>query len=357
MKSVKMNKIWGGGNLAFTLVELLVVIAIIGILIALLLPAVQAAREAARRMACTSNLKQVGLALHNYHDAHKCFPMGVIGSDAVTSGGIRTTWTFVVYPFLEQTALFSMYEHSSTTPYVIADRADWTRPGAAPIPPYQCPSESLDAKTLVSTAPGQAGYPQARGNYPGFVAAEAYWNIYEFHRNSGWAPRHRKHFFSFTGGPTKFSSLVDGTSNTMAVSETIKGSGLVNDYRGCILFDNAPGAVLMSYEPPNSNTPDRMWNSCYNQAMNIPKGPIDTAGGNSLLDQRAFARSYHTGGVNVCLGDGAILFVSDTVNPQVWRGAATIANAGRPEYDPDTSTGMAGSNNPKTPLEPASINL
>ena len=344
-------KLRGGASRSlqgFTLVELLVVIAIIGVLIALLLPAVQAAREAGRRMSCANNLRQVGIALHNYHDNCRSFPMGVIESDATTSpSGMRKTWTFVIYPFMEQEALYLSFEPATATSRVYDDRADWTRPGAAPITTYQCPSDPLDAKT-----PYLPGYFQARGNYAGFVAPHAYWNIQEFFRKSQWAPRHRKHFFSYIAGTT-FADITDGTSNTMAVSETIKGSGLENDYRGCILWDNAPGSALMSYEAPNSRSPDLMWNTLYRQEMNIPKGPIDATGANALGEQRAFARSYHPSGVNVCLADASVKFINNSVNLQIWRGAATIDNAGCPEYDPDISTVAEH----PTPAEPTAIDL
>src|SRR5512135_122792 len=93
----------------FTLIELLVVIAVIGILVALLLPAVQAAREAARRMQCSNNLKQIGLALHNYHDANKKFPFGSRGGSSWAQTGIKdgTNWRVSILPYLEQTALYS----------------------------------------------------------------------------------------------------------------------------------------------------------------------------------------------------------------------------------------------------------
>jgi len=117
MKNVKMNRMGLGGNLAFTLVELLVVIAIIGILIALLLPAVQAAREAARRMSCSNNLKQVGLAVHNFHDAYKGLPPSALGR----GGGLDTYWGMgrgtyyagfwvLIMPFIEQQSLYELYK-------------------------------------------------------------------------------------------------------------------------------------------------------------------------------------------------------------------------------------------------------
>ncbi|MDR2643709.1 MAG: DUF1559 domain-containing protein [Planctomycetaceae bacterium] len=317
------------GLFGFTLVELLVVIAIIGVLIAILLPAVQAARESARRMQCSNNLRQIGIALHNYHDTYLQFPTGVVGSEILGSRP-RLTWTFAIYPFIEQTALHEEYYRSNLA-HVYDDDATWERPGAAPLKGYQCPSDPLPPKTIVTSR------KQARGNYTGFCAAGAHWNMYEYVRNSVWKPRHRMHFFCLEI-PVDFSMITDGTSNTLAVSEGIKGTGQNNDYRGCILWDNMPGALVMSYYTPNTMQPDRIIASLYNASFNIPKGPISTATPNWPNDQVAYARSYHTGGVNVCMGDASCRFANDNVSPNIWRALGTIANAGSREYDPDIST-------------------
>jgi len=124
-------------RVGFTLVELLVVIAIIGILVALLLPAVQAAREAARRTQCTNNLKQLGLALHNYHDTYKSFPArGVFGA-ANTGPPMRAyhhTWIEAILPFIEQQPLYDSVNHNAPV---------WGQPivGTA-VPAILCPSDS-----------------------------------------------------------------------------------------------------------------------------------------------------------------------------------------------------------------------
>jgi prepilin-type processing-associated H-X9-DG protein len=322
------------------------VIAIIGVLIALLLPAVQAAREAARRMQCSNNLKQIGLGLHNYHDALQTFPVGVVGSEGLRRTP-RTTWSFLIYPYIEQTALYQLYDVSATPNGVCYDTATWERPGAAPVSSYQCPSDPLDPKTIVIS--GNAN--NSRGNYPGFFAAYAYWNMMEYINKSQWAPRHRKHFFCITES-TKMASLTDGTSNTMAVGEGIKGTGLPGDYRGCILWDNAPGAIVMSYYPPNSTQPDTIISSWYNASMNLPKAPVTTATPNWPNDQRAFARSYHAGGANVLFGDGSVHFCSETISPSIYRAAGTIGNAGSREYDPNISTVPE---HDTVPMEPSSV--
>ncbi len=104
-----------GDRIGFTLVELLVVIAIIGILVALLLPAVQSAREAAQRMQCGNNLKQVGLALHNYHTAHNQFPPGVIWDPGVSGGPMKATWVGQILPQVEQGNVFDLADFDQGT--------------------------------------------------------------------------------------------------------------------------------------------------------------------------------------------------------------------------------------------------
>ena len=121
---------------AFTLVELLVVIAIIGVLVALLLPAVQAAREAARRMQCTNNLKQMGLALQNYHSAHQQFPPGALIEGACCSEPSKTGWSLEILPFMENQSLYSLYKPGLTIGHI-----DHKELREAVAPGYACPSD------------------------------------------------------------------------------------------------------------------------------------------------------------------------------------------------------------------------
>jgi prepilin-type N-terminal cleavage/methylation domain-containing protein/prepilin-type processing-associated H-X9-DG protein len=297
-------------RIAFTLVELLVVIAIIGILIALLLPAVQAAREAARRMQCSNNMKQIGLALHNYHDSHKCFPTGVIGSEVMGIKKGRLPWSFLIYPYIEQTALYDAYD--KTNPICeLPNVATWESPGGAPLSGYQCPSDGLDPKTATF-----ANRCDAKGNYSGFGAPAVTWNMSEWIKGTQWGQRHKRHIFCVERS-TNFGEIHDGTSNTMAAGEMIKGTGQVNDYRGNVLWDTSPGVILMTYYPPNSNMPDLLKAGCYAANMNFPKGPVGQVP-NWPNDQMQFCRSYHTGGANIVMGDGAVKFVSDAVDAHIY---------------------------------------
>jgi prepilin-type N-terminal cleavage/methylation domain-containing protein len=143
----------------FTLVELLVVIAIIGVLIALLLPAVQAAREAARRMQCSNHIKQITLAMHNYHDTHGNFPGGKVvrkGKENDATAGYMATWGIALLPFCEQSALYeSSYTSTEPTNYALHDKLTQTF-----ISTYNCPSDQ-GINRLIRPGYGQTGYPTA----------------------------------------------------------------------------------------------------------------------------------------------------------------------------------------------------
>src|SRR5437773_558439 len=114
LMSTRTLPLRSGLRRAFTLVELLVVIAIIGVLVALLLPAVQSARESARRMSCMNNLKQIGLALHNHHDAFGTFPPGGVTNGTCCGTQSGATWTIYILPFIEQQMLYDKYDFTQT---------------------------------------------------------------------------------------------------------------------------------------------------------------------------------------------------------------------------------------------------
>ncbi|MBX6314796.1 MAG: DUF1559 domain-containing protein, partial [Isosphaeraceae bacterium] len=254
----------------FTLIELLVVIAIIGVLIALLLPAVQSAREAARRAQCTNNFKQLGLALHNYHDVNGTFPIGRmgIGYNYSPNRGQRRTWAFSVLPYFEQTTMFNalnfswqFYEPANTT--II--RMQLTI--------FQCPSDQP------SIQEPDTPYPRGKGNFAAnwgnthvaqddAVLLKAWgwpnpWNNGPM-ALQGLPPGATNYLF--TGAPFKgnvstgIRDMTDGSSNTILAGEVIMGpnaaGGQYYDHRGDIFNDDLNCTMFMTYTTPNSKIPD-----------------------------------------------------------------------------------------------------
>lgn len=349
-----MTRPSAGVRRAFTLIELLVVIAVIGILVSMLLPAVQQAREAARRSQCKNNLKQIGLALHNYHDTYNSFPLGVVGSEIVPPTDKRITWTFNVYPYLEQSALYEMYDPSGPI-YVgsnIGTGGDWSRPGSAPLSVFQCPSDPVAPRTGIDW-----GTNNAKGNYPGFATPYAAWTCTEYamHYTPGYDAWHKMHFF-MPGKRNTFATITDGTSNTLAVGEYIKGSGMSGDYRGSILWDNMGGALIGTRRTPNSGLPDYLYKAG-GFPDNLPAGtkfPVVGMTGNQVNDQEANARSHHTGGVNCLFADSSVHFISDSIDLSVWKAIGTISNGGGHECP--TNFGPADSLF-SMPQEPVTLNF
>ncbi|MFH1919556.1 MAG: DUF1559 domain-containing protein [Planctomycetota bacterium] len=294
----------------FTLVELLVVIAIIGILIALLLPAVQAAREAARRSQCTNNLKQLGLAMHNYHDTYKTLPIGAFSC-------CWGTWKVPVLPYIEQNALFEMY---SEGPKCTGDgnAATQNRYGHAVnlpvttqkgISAFYCPSDQPNAPIIGVQSHnyvvnyGNTHYGQGTLSGVRFLGAP-------FRRVTS----------SCIGGKTevcqKFASVLDGLSNTLMLSEVIIGQG--RDLRGFSWWSDA--SQFTTYLSPNSPLPDRIYDAyyCNNNSPNPPCA-VTASGWPTMFA----ARSRHPGGVQVTMCDGSARFVSETIDIDTWRAVST----------------------------------
>jgi prepilin-type N-terminal cleavage/methylation domain-containing protein len=216
---------------AFTLVELLVVIAIIGILVALLLPAVQAAREAARRMSCSNNLKQIALSVHNYHDVNKKFPPGGITLGRCCGTPSYTTWAIAILPFLEEQNLFDRYRQDlfNEDPLNAFVRTQF-------VDVYICPSDINTKRTdrpesgpgsRLQYAPGSyravSGKSRRHPNWP---------DNSEIWHDGGYAYRHRGalhhvgtspsvYGFNYTGDVTseRMATILDGTSNTLMFGE------------------------------------------------------------------------------------------------------------------------------------------
>lgn len=336
----------------FTLVELLVVIAIIGILVALLLPAVQAAREAARRMSCSNNLKQIALAIHNYHDTHKVFPP-IRGGQLVNGGtqpfGATVTsypgcpgwfnstawsWRALILPFVEQQPLYDTINFSTirdTTCY--SSQPAWTGPtdpNQVVIPGYICPSESWSQ--VGSNAPT---------NYAGIWGSDA--NAFNSNRS-------RLGVFGMGSTVTSvpMASILDGTSNTAMVGEVYRGvpywrtTGASHTGQRCdrwIVETGYCGADT-SYPP---NTYKLSQAACATRApisiadnSNNTVNPAQCPNKNCCPDivewvdnhnngnrGRRPISSQHPGGALAAYADGGVKFVPETVDTTVWRGTGT----------------------------------
>ena len=307
-----------GQSRGFTLVELLVVIAIIGILIALLLPAVQAAREAARRMQCSNNLKQLGLAMHTYENSEKLLPPGGFNPH-------RQTWYHAMLPFMEQGAL--MRQWNSGDFYHIGTSADIAK---SILENGLCPSDQ-DVNT-------SGGFQ--RGNYAcnaGNVGVDG---------TGSWStrvlPQRQLGSITVTNGgqpfiisiedgfkQTRISDVSDGMSKTLAFAECLRGrpgttnGGRANQqcHRG--LMYHAAFCWFSTWTTPNSADPDRNPDSDY-CCVSTPEAPCVSSGTVGGLMTLA-ARSMHPGGVNVCMLDGSVHFVDETIDWNVWQAMGTTA--------------------------------
>jgi prepilin-type N-terminal cleavage/methylation domain-containing protein len=303
----------------FTLVELLVVIAIIGVLIALLLPAVQAAREAARRMQCTNNMKQHILALHNYADTTDgMFPCANLDTRYDSSikakfpghdgNGLRRTWLPPLWSFLEQQTLFDAYNFNYN--YYVSPNCNSTTldgPSNATVKFYYCPSDEVGTRV-----PAHGNY--ARGNYVvnfgkdfGFhYANPPVWkpNPTDW-KNAGaapWAPN------SWYG----LADIQDGLSNTMIWSEVIQASEASKDLRGSPLDTNT--SFYTTFAVPNTSSNDVCY--CEENTLRTPSTGVSETDGTKIT---IAVRSYHSNGVNVAIGDGSIRFISETINLDSWQ--------------------------------------
>ncbi len=302
---------------AFTLVELLVVIAIIGILIALLLPAVQAAREAARRVRCSNNLRQLGLALQCYHEESLCFPPGAIWKDWMY-GPTRVNFLVHLLPYVEESTIYDMIDWQEQ----MYDTLYWgvnVEAFEQGQPVLLCPSDGYGGTHVVHPVTGQR-WP--RTNYLGIFNG---FQIGDLGVPLRWTttprPPIRPAFFD-GNRVTRFKDITDGSSHTMAMAEGLSGGE--NYYRGLAWSDQPCGAALYSELGPNSKLPDRcfpLWFWC----ENLPARNRPAVWGDGLETDTCGARSMHPGGVQVLLGDGSCRFVNEKIALATWRALATIA--------------------------------
>lgn len=297
----------------FTLVELLVVIAIIGVLVALLLPAVQAAREAARRMSCSNNLKQIGLALHNYHDTNLTFPPGKIQEGNLNAQS-RSNWAIMILPYMEGMNIFNQYNHNATNEHTSNKLVR-----ELIIKEYSCPSDPQARKLEKPESGPGSGIEYRHGSYR-CVAGRAdpgktgFWDNSEAKN----APQNWKgalHWVgkdgSFSLSPENMASVVDGTSNTLMVGEYTTNTTTRRGTFWAYSYTSYNSAEVM--DQARTLLPD--YNKC---------NAIGGAGGSNAC-KRAFG-SMHPGGTQFALCDGSVRFVPLTINLTVYVALGTIAN-------------------------------
>ncbi|QDT65750.1 DUF1559 family PulG-like putative transporter [Calycomorphotria hydatis] len=303
----------------FTLIELLVVIAIIAILIALLLPAVQQAREAARRSQCKNNLKQIGLALHNYHDNHGTFP-----PRNIYSLDKNHSWMTMILPFVEQAPLYSKYDFSEP---MMDQRFDQATAATGIIgtrlPVFECPSDIDDGGVFYIA--GTLGI--APTSYAGIVTGGGSTDDRKEDLLSGIFPE---------DGPTRIRDCTDGTSNTIAVGEAVKTSvtgatgcnGCMTSFRtGVNTFVRGWGFGY-HYQGWNSQTganprpsscpsPSSHWCSTNTQGSYLWEPVIHGLYG--INGNWPGSHSHHIGGAQMLMGDGAVRFLSENMNFTTWQ--------------------------------------
>ena len=287
----------------FTLVELLVVIAIIGVLVALLLPAVQAARESARRMSCSSNLRQVGLAMHNYHDQNQAFPIGVSNDIPGAGNGSDGNWTWParILPFIEQSALYNQLGVGTGNAPLPTANTPLAQALMMPIPIYMCPSDPGDPKQFNRFL---QGYPKL--NYPA-TKAMVMWR--DFDSDAGYRNR-----------STRLVDVTDGTTNTFLCGE--RAVARLNNFISMgAIWSNQRGSnnsYTFDANPPNQS---------------YPLSALSATGtccvtGNDPNNIRGSATSMHPNGLQFVMVDGSVRFVSNNIDSRRCTPNMTCSNNG-----------------------------
>ncbi|MDR3634501.1 MAG: DUF1559 domain-containing protein [Isosphaeraceae bacterium] len=327
----------------FTLIELLVVIAIIAVLIALLLPAVQAAREAARRASCVNNLKQMGIGLHNYHDVTGSFPTGHLGTGWNDWGPL-----VMLLPYIEQGPLYNTINFANTGAAASPGNALNVTAQVSSINVYQCPSDSdrltgTGSVNGVNKLWGHNNYSGNAGNAPE-----------SFYDNNKHGAADGVMFGINAGKPVGVRDVVDGTSGTAAWSEKVKGigSGGNNSYDPMTPSSSvfALNVVSTGAGTPANPYLDAIPNDYYTRCKAL--NPVSATLASGAIAQGTYwwdghpetglynhvmlpnqiscndsnvndaaastASSRHSGGVNLCMCDGSVKFIKQTINPVTW---------------------------------------
>ena len=323
----------------FTLIELLVVIAIIAVLIGLLLPAIQKVREAAARMSCQNNLKQLGIAGHSYHDSNGRLPPAVMmpyaqaNNDPLTGGAANPfgpNWAVLILPFVEQQALHTQANPASypgtTSPANLASyNLSWRSLRAVVIKGFLCPSDKGAGEPFTDPLgrPPEAGW--ARGNYAcngGTADTDHHIRGDNAVNNPPYQGMSKGPVMSIDYG-ARFTDITDGTSATFLFHEVRIGVNS-KDIRGTWALGMPGASVVCAGRDTNPTPNNRLDDADEVEGCNgfwyAGIGTRDGMGcrqGNPY-GMAAQARSRHTGGVNACFADGHVQFVRDSISQQTW---------------------------------------
>lgn len=341
-----MRKSFAKPMRGFTLVELLVVIAIIGILVGLLLPAVQAAREASRRMSCSNNLKQLGLACHNYHDTFQTFPSGVINPGDTTHATIPNTNILnhtgheLILPFIEQQPLHDQIDFRiASSGYAESGTVTGGWPNANTphmkvlVNTFLCPSDRgdergalahTDAATYIADGQRHTNYAFAGANVSSWQD-HAIWQNYSASTVSlpdGRTNVGARGAFGYNSG-AKFRDFLDGTSNVVILGEVTVTKRQSTSYE--LLWGGFRRYNTFFNSHPSSD-PNHINNERYH--INGRTNVAGMTGTGTPDDDRHYVgntASLHPGGALYAFGDGTVKFAGETIDKSVWAVLQRIA--------------------------------